>query len=42
MSETFIAFIGLGLITTMQFFIISSQLDRLEQKINKLKENGND
>ncbi len=37
MSETFVAFIGLGLITTVQFFLISSHLDRLEKKINKLK-----
>ena len=38
MSETFVSFVLLGIITTVQFFIISSQLDRLEKKIDKLKE----
>lgn len=38
MSETFITFIELGIITTVQFFIIVGRLDRLEEKIDKLKE----
>ena len=41
MSEVFIAFMGLGLITTLQFIIVVNRLDRLEQKINALKENDN-
>ena len=38
MSETFVTFIELGIITTVQFFIIVGRLDRLEEKIDKLKE----
>ena len=38
MSETFVTFMGLGIITTVQFFIIVGCLDRLEKKIDKLKE----
>lgn len=38
MSETFVTFIELGIITTVQFFIIVSRLDSLEKKIDELKE----
>ncbi len=38
MSEVLTAFIGLALITTVQHFIVANRLDRLEQKIDKLKE----
>lgn len=43
MSEVFIAFAGLNLITLVQFIMITNQLDKLEQKIDKLKgkEDGN-
>jgi hypothetical protein len=37
MSEVFCYFMGLALITTVQYFIIVNRLDGLEQKINKLK-----
>ena len=37
MSEIFIAFMGLGLITTLQFFIVVNCLDKIEEKINVLK-----
>ena len=37
MSEVFSCFMGLALITTVQYFIIVNHLDRLEQKIDKLK-----
>ena len=38
MSETFLTFVLLGIITTLQFFIIDIHLDRIEKKIDKLKE----
>ena len=38
MSETFFTFVLLGIITTVQFFIIDNHLDRIEKKIDKLKE----
>lgn len=38
MSEVFIAFMGLNLITLVEHIIVANHLDRLEQKINKLKE----
>lgn len=38
MSEVFFTFMGLGVITTLQFFIIVNRLDRLEEKINELME----
>ena len=38
MSEVFISFMGLGLIIIVQFIIVVNRLDRLEQKINALKE----
>lgn len=38
MSETFVTFIALGILIVVQFFVIDSHLDRLEKKINDLKE----
>lgn len=38
MSETFLTFILLGIIIVIQFLILDSHLDRIEQKIDKLKE----
>jgi hypothetical protein len=37
MSETFWCFMGLGAITTLQFYFIIRRLDELENKINALK-----
>ena len=37
MSEVFFAFIGLGLITTLQFIVVVNRLYNLEEKINALK-----
>ena len=37
MSEVFIAFMGLNLITLVEHIIVTNHLDRLEQKIDKLK-----
>ena len=42
MSEAFVTFMGLGIITTVQFYIIVGRLDRLEEKIDKLKEKQNE
>lgn len=39
MSETFFTFVLLGIIIVVQFLILDSHLDRLEEKINELKEN---
>lgn len=39
MSEAFLTFILLGLIILVQFLVLDSHLDRLEEKIDKLKEN---
>lgn len=41
MSEIFITFIALGILIVVQFLVIDSHLDRLEKKINDLKENRN-
>lgn len=38
MSETFVNLIALGIIIVVQFLILDSHLDRLENKIDKLKE----
>lgn len=38
MSETLFTFILLGVIIVVQFLIIDSHLDRLEKKIDALKE----
>ncbi len=37
MRETLIAYIGLNLIMLVEHFIIANHLDRLEEKIDKLK-----
>lgn len=37
MSEVFIAFMGLCLITLVEHIIVVNRLDRLEQKIDTLK-----
>ena len=37
MSEVFTAFMGLALITTVQYFVVVNRLDVLKQKIDKLK-----
>ena len=39
MSEVSWCFVGLGLITTVQFCMITNRLIGLEEKINALKEN---
>ena len=41
MSETLFTFMLLGSLTTLQFVIIESHLDKLEKKINALKEKDN-
>ena len=38
MSETFFTFVLLGIIIVVQFLILDSHLDRIENKIDKLKE----
>lgn len=38
MSETFFIFILLGIIIVIQFLILDSHLDSIENKIDKLKE----
>lgn len=38
MSEEFLTFILLGIIILVQFLVIDGHLDRLEKKIDKLKE----
>ncbi len=42
MSETLYTFLFLGIITTLHFFIINSRLNRLEEKIDKLRGGEND
>ena len=44
MSETFFTFILLRVIILVQFLVLDSHLDRLEEKIDKLKgdEDGKD
>ncbi len=37
MNEVFFTFMGLGLITTIQFIIVINRLDGIEHKINELK-----
>lgn len=38
MSETFVDFVLTGIFIVIQFLILDSHLDRLEKKINDLKE----
>ena len=38
MSETFVDFVLTGILIVIQFLILDSHLDRLEKKINDLKE----
>lgn len=44
MSEVFLTFVLLGVIILVQFLVLDSHLDRIEEKIDKLKgeEDGND
>lgn len=38
MSEVFLNFVLLGIIILVQFLVIDGHLDRIEEKIDKLKE----
>lgn len=38
MSETFVDFVLTGIFIVVQFLVLDSHLDRIENKIDKLKE----